>query len=213
MRSPGLPHNSQSLRRRVAREAAFLIYTSQEKEYKQAKIRAAEILGARTLPSNREVAEELDAIAAEQEGESRLDRLIRMRKEALEIMQCLEQYNPRLVGSVWRGTIHRNSDIDIIVFSSDAEEVMRKIRKRGFKVSKAEEVLIAKRGEKQSSFHIYLSLPSGDEAEIVIRNPEEETEIERCEIYGDIIRGLDPDQLRNVLRSDPYRRFVPDRIC
>ncbi|RJS86281.1 tRNA adenylyltransferase, partial [Candidatus Bathyarchaeota archaeon] len=79
--------DSQPLRRRVAREAAFLIYTSQEKEYKQAKIRAAEILGARTLPSNREVAEELDAIAAELEGESRLERLIRMRREALEVMR------------------------------------------------------------------------------------------------------------------------------
>jgi len=210
MESSESSHNFQSLRRRVAREAAFLIYTSQEKEYKQAKIRAAEILGARTLPSNREVAEELDAIAAELEGPSRLERLLRMRREALEIMQCLERYNPRLVGSVWRGTIHRNSDIDIVVFSSNIEEVMRKLREKGFKISKAEEVLIAKGGSKLSSFHIYLSLPSGDEAEIVIRNPEEETKIERCEIYGDIVKGLDPDQLKNVLKSEPYKRFIPE---
>jgi len=210
MSSSESSHDFQSLRRRVAREAAFLIYTSQEKEYKQAKIRAAEILGVRTLPSNREVAEELDAIAAEQEGESRLERLLRMRREALEIMQCLEEWNPRLIGSVWRGAIHRNSDIDITVFSSNPREVMKKIREKGFKISKAEEVMIAKRGDQQSSFHIYLSLSSGDEAEIVIRDPEEEMKNERCEIYGDIVKGLNLDQLKSVLKREPYKRFIPD---
>ncbi|MGD8507086.1 MAG: hypothetical protein PVF15_10545, partial [Candidatus Bathyarchaeota archaeon] len=56
------------LKKRVAREAALLLYTAQEKEYKQAKKRAAENLGARALPSNSEVARELDAIAEEREG-------------------------------------------------------------------------------------------------------------------------------------------------
>jgi len=133
-----------------------------------------------------------------------------MRREALEIMQCLERYNPRLVGSVWRGTIHRNSDIDITVFSSDAKSVMRKIQERGFRISKAEEALIAKGGNKKSFFHIYVSLPSGDEAEIVIRSPEEETKTERCEIYGDIARGLNLKQLKSILNSEPYKRFIPD---
>ena len=210
MVSSKVPRDSQYLRRKVAREAAFLIYTSQEKEYKQAKMRAAEILGARVLPSNREVAEELDAIAAEHEGHSRLERLLLMRKEALEIMQCLKCYNPKLIGSVWRGTVHKNSDIDIIVFSSNAEEVVRKLREKGFKVSEIEEVLITKKGDKQSSVHVFLSLPSGDEAEVVIRSPEEETKIEKCEIYGDIVTGLNLDHLKNVLKNDPYKRFIPD---
>jgi len=209
MESPDFLSNLQSLRRKVAREAAFLLYTSQEKEYKQAKLRAAGILGVRTLPSNREVAEELDILAEELEGPSRLERLLRMRREALEIMQCLERYKPRLVGSVWRGTVHRNSDIDIVVFSSDVEEVIRRIREKSFNISRAEEVLISKEGRKHSSFHVYLSLPSGDEAEIVIRKPEEEIKIERCEIYGDLVKGLDLDQLKKVLSSEPYKRFLP----
>jgi hypothetical protein len=57
-----------SLRKRVAREAATLLYSSQEKEYKQAKKRAAKMLSVRVLPSNLEVAEELDKIAEEKEG-------------------------------------------------------------------------------------------------------------------------------------------------
>ncbi|PVX24800.1 MAG: tRNA adenylyltransferase, partial [Candidatus Bathyarchaeum sp.] len=94
-------NRAKMLRNRVAQEAALLLYTSQEKEYKQAKKRAAETLGARVLPSNHEVAEELHEIAEEREGTHRRERLLRMRKEAEEIMKALKEFNPRLVGSVW----------------------------------------------------------------------------------------------------------------
>ena len=203
-------NDTRSLRKRVAREAAFLIYTSQEKEYKQAKRKAAEILGARILPSNREVADELDAIADEIEGEARLKRLLRMRREALEIMQYLKDYNPRLIGSVWRGTAHKNSDIDITVFSHDPKDVLKRIVERRFKVVKVEEDVIAEGEDKRSTFHIHIILPSGDEAEIVVRDPKDMMRDEICEIYGDVIRGLSLNELRKILESDPYRRFVPE---
>ena len=51
------------LKQRVAREAANLLYFGAEKEYKQAKNKAAQILGTNFLPSNLEVAVELDKIA------------------------------------------------------------------------------------------------------------------------------------------------------
>ena len=203
-------NDTRSLRKKVAREAAFLIYTSQEKEYKQAKRKAAEILGARILPSNREVADELDAIADEIEGEARLKRLLRMRREALEIMQCLEDYSPRLIGSVWRGTAHKNSDIDITVFSHDPKDVLRRIAERSFKIIKVEEDIIAEGEDKRSTFHIHIILPSGDEAEIVVRDPKDRIRDEICEIYGDVIRGLSLNELKKILESDPYRRFVPE---
>jgi len=210
MGSSRAPSDSQTLRRMVAREAAFLIYTSQEKEYKQAKIRAAETLGVRILPSNREIAEELDAIATELEGRERLKRLVRMRREALEIMQCLKAFNPRLIGSVWRGTIHKNSDIDIIVYSASPEIVLQRLRRKHFIISEVKEVQVHKDGNKRSLLHIFISLPSGDEVEIVVREVEEENTIERCEIYGDIIKGLNINQLKNILQRDPYMKFVPE---
>ena len=210
MGSSRAPSDSQTLRRMVAREAAFLIYTSQEKEYKQAKIRAAETLGVRILPSNREIAEELDAIATELEGRERLKRLVRMRREALEIMQCLKAFNPRLIGSVWRGTIHKNSDIDIIVYSASPEIVLQRLRRKHFIISEVKEVQVHKDGNKRSLLHIFISLPSGDEVEIVVREVEEENTIERCEIYGDIIKGLNINQLKNIIQRDPYMKFVPE---
>ena len=197
------------MRRRVAREAAILLYRSQEKEFKQAKKRAAEILGARVLPSNLEVAEELDRIADEFEGSERQERLVQMRREALKLMEFLERFNPRLIGSVWRGTARRNSDIDIEVFSADPEEVLEEIRRRNLEVVEVERVTASGNHGVDESTHIYLALESGVKAEIIVRSLEKIGEERLCEIYGDPVRGLGIKELRRVLREDPLRRFVP----
>ena len=197
------------LRKQVAREAAILLYTSQEKEYKQAKKRAAKTLGVRVLPSNFEVAEELDKIAEEREGHSRGERLFQMRKEALQIMESLKDFNPRLVGSVWRGTVHQNSDIDILTFSQDQKAVLGQLQKNEYRITSSEWRSVTKRGKKESSFHIHLVLSSGYEAEVVIRDPEKMGRAERCEIYGNAVTGLSYPQLQKVLKENPLQKFVP----
>jgi hypothetical protein len=198
------------LRKKVAKEAAFLFYTLQEKEYKQAKKRAAQTLGAHVLPSNAEVAEELDKIAEENEGLSRQERLLQMRREALKIMETLKNFHPKLVGSVWRGTIHRNSDIDITAFSRNTEVVHAKLQKGNFTIAKTEWRSVTKQGEKETSFHIHILLSSNNEAEVVVRNPEKMGIQEKCEIYGDTITGLNYLQLKKILKETPLQKFVPN---
>jgi len=197
------------LRKKVAQEAALLLYTEQEKEYKQAKRRAAQSLGAKVFPSNLEVAEEMDRIAEENEGPLRRERLIQMRRDALQIMGTLKDFYPRLIGSVWRGTAHRNSDIDIDTFSSTPENVLAKLRENHIRVEGIEWRSVTKEGKAESSFHIHLPLPSGNEAEIVVRSPENRNRFRKCEIYGDLMMGLNFSQLKKVLEENPLRRFVP----
>ena len=55
--------DSLKLRKRIAREAASLLYFGAEKEYKQAKLKAAKTVKSKFLPTNLEVALELDKIA------------------------------------------------------------------------------------------------------------------------------------------------------
>jgi len=197
------------LRKRAAREAAVLLYTSQEKEYKQAKKQAAETLGIRVLPSNREVAEEIDKIAEEKEGSLRKELLFQMRKEALQIMETLKDFSPKLIGSVWRGTAHQNSDIDIITFAEDPKTVLNQLQKNKHRITSSEWRSVTKRGKKESSFHIYFILPSGHEAEVVVRSAEKMGVLERCEIYGDVLTGLSYPQLFRVLKEKPLQKFVP----
>ena len=195
-------------RLKVAREAALLLYTSQEKEYKQAKTKAARTLRLKVYPSNREVAEELDRLAEEMEGKARADRLTKMRKEALRVMEALREFNPILIGSVWRGTAHRNSDVDIEVYAEDPKVVTEELRKKGFKVLRSERKSTG-RDEDEGSPHIYLWSEGGFEVELTIRPPEMQGKRRRCEVYGDYIVGLDVERLRKVLEEDPLRRFLP----
>jgi len=198
-----------SLKQRVAREAAVLLYTSQEKEYKQAKQKAAKNLGIRVLPSNSEIAKELDSLADEIEGSARQERLLQMRREALKIMKTLRDFHSRLIGSVWRGTAHKDSDIDIVVFSSQPASVLQKLEHEGFEATKTEWQSAPKLDKKEKSFHIYLKLPSGNEAEVVVRSLERMNQKEKCEIYGDTVTGLNILQLERLLEENPLQQFTP----
>jgi predicted nucleotidyltransferase len=196
------------IRRSVAREAAALLYFGVEKEYRQAKLWAAKTLGVHFLPSNLEVAMELDRIAEENEGATRLERLVKMRKEALGLMKMLEKFSPVLVGSVWRGTIYRESDIDIIAYHNEPHEILKLLKKK-FKILECGWTAVTKRGKPKKSFHIILELPSGEKAEITVRDVEELGVREICEIYGDTISGLNIQELEKVLSENPTKRFVP----
>lgn len=202
-------HHSISMKRRIAREAAELLYSGQEKEYRQAKLKAARILGFKILPSNIEIARELDLITNEREGETRRDRLIQMRCRALELMRFLEDYNPRLVGSVWRGTARRNSDIDIIVYAETPKAILELLRKSDFSITGTEVRAVTKEGQRRGSIHINVVLSSNLRAELVVRSPGEISRQDRCEIYGDRITGLSTRQLARVLKRNPQQRFLP----
>lgn len=197
------------LRHKVAREAASLLYFGLEKEYKQAKLKAAENLGVRVLPSNLEVALELDRVADETEGSARMELLIQMRKEALEIMKALKAYCPLLLGSVWRGTIRRGSDIDIAVYHDVHEEVLARLKSAGLVIIKTEQSVVTKRGKTEASFHIYAQTWSKQTAEITVRGVEEVDKKRFCETFGDEIRGLKLLELERLLKENPVQRFLP----
>lgn len=199
----------EKIRRKVAREAATLLYLGVEKEYKQAKLKAAETLGVHFLPTNLEVAMELDKIAEENEGTTRQERLIQMRLEALKLMKSLKNYNPILVGSVWRGTIYRDSDIDITLYHNEPKDILKLLKRKKLKMIEKGWVTITKEGRMEKSFRILLELPTKEKAEITVRSMAEYGAKERCEIYGDVVSGLNLKELEAVLSKNPTQRFVP----
>jgi predicted nucleotidyltransferase len=197
------------LRCKIAREAATLLYFGAEKEYKQAKLKAARTLGSHFLPTNLEVALELDSIAEETEGAARKERLVQMRLEALKIMKILEAHKPLLIGSVWRGTIRRGSDIDIAVYHDSPSEIANLLKAKGVDVSKTEWTTVTKKGKTESSFHIYTETLKKQRMEIVVRSSEETSRKRKCEIFGDEIKGLSPRELEKLLKENPTRKFIP----
>jgi predicted nucleotidyltransferase len=197
------------LKNRVAREAATLLYFGAEKEYKQAKTKAAQTFGVHFLPSNLEIALELDKIAEENEGAKRKERLIQMRKEALEVMRLLGGFCPVLIGSVWRGTIKQGSDIDIAVYTDKPEEIVKILKIGGLRVLKTAWTTVNKRGATLESFHIYAETASKNGLEIVARSREEVRKKRKCETFGDELKGLNIKELEKVLETNPTQQFIP----
>jgi predicted nucleotidyltransferase len=204
-----LNNSCLDLKRKTAKEAAVLLYFGAEKEYKQAKLRAAKTLGVRFLPTNLEVALELDKVAEENEGLTRKERLIQMRAEALKMMTVLAAYSPRLIGSVWRGTIRKESDIDIAVYHDLPNDIVNLLKVQGSNVSKTERVTVTKKGLAESSFHIYMETLGKQRIEIVVRTSEEAGRKRKCEIFGDELKGLTTQELEMLLRENPAQQFIP----
>jgi predicted nucleotidyltransferase len=197
------------LKHRVAREAATLLYFGAEKEYKQAKEKAAQIFGIHFLPSNLEIALELDKIAEENEGVKRGERLVQMREEALEIMHLLGGFCPVLIGSVWRGTIKQGSDIDIAVYTDNSEEILKILKTGNINVQKTAWTTVNKHGAIKESFHIYTETMSKHGLEIVARSREEAGKKRKCETFGDELKGLNIKELEKVLETNPTQQFIP----
>lgn len=197
------------IRRRVATEAARLLYNGVYAEYIHAKEAASSSLGVKVVPSNFEVAEELDRLVDSLEGDERWSRLIQLRTKALELMKLLQEYNPVLTGSVWRGTARRGSDIDINVYSPDPNVIERLLVENGCE-TRIEEVNVTRSGVVSRSTHISFDVDS-DEVEVVVRPMEDAGKHERCGTYGDLKKGLTLGELERVMQGDPLRRFVPKK--
>lgn len=197
------------LKCKIAREAATLLYFGFEKEYKQAKLKAAQTFGIHFLPTNLEVALELDKIAEENEGPARKERLIQMRKEALRTMKIFKIYCPLLIGSVWRGTIRQGSDIDIALYHDAPDEIVNLLKANDFQISKTEWTTVTKRGRTEISFHIHIETLNKQRIEIVVRSSEEASRKRKCEIFGDEIKGLNTQELEKLLKENPAQQFIP----
>ena len=110
----------------VAQEAARIIINQGVRDYRAAKIKAADRLGLNTrgsLPGNAEIERAIEEHHQLFGGESHADFLRSMRASALSAMELLAEFSPRLVGPVLVGTADENSAVNLHVFSDNAEAV------------------------------------------------------------------------------------------
>jgi predicted nucleotidyltransferase len=150
---------SERLRRRIAFEAARLMYARDESEYFRAKMKAARRIcrgdvKPSDLPSNREIRDQIQAFARMHEGERRTENLRRMRLAALRLMRVLRAFRPRLIGSTLTGHVRKGSDIDLHLFSDSTEAVRAALEAEGL-VHDVEHKRVRKAGEERVFTHIH----------------------------------------------------------
>jgi len=149
------------LRRQIAVEAARLMYERVESEYFTAKRKAAARLGGncrfhpQDLPSNREIRDEVQALARMYEGQGRLDRLLDMRLAGLRMMRLLAAFHPHLIGSVVTGHIRQGSDIDVHVFSNDVSSITDLLDQHNYRYE-VERKRVLKHNEERVFTHVHV---------------------------------------------------------
>jgi hypothetical protein len=114
-------------RAEVASEAARIIATEGQHNYHAAKKKAAERIGVSerlALPSNIEVKEALHCYQTLYGGAQHQDNLEKLRQTAVQVMQAMDIFNPRLVGPVLDGTADEHSRIALHVFSESTETIV-----------------------------------------------------------------------------------------
>lgn len=121
-------------RRAIAAEAARIMSTQSQFNYRVAKQKAAERLGInlRTmLPSNAEVESALRAYQEIYGGGQRIHHLRKMREVALKVMRSLEPFCPRLVGPVLEGTADEFARVSLHVFDDSPEAIIINLLDKG----------------------------------------------------------------------------------
>jgi len=125
---------SHQLRRRVALEAARLISEHGMRDYRQAKLKAAERLGLhdeQQLPRNREIEDALREHQRLFQSDSQPQALRARREAAAKAMRFLQAYESRLVGPVLEGTADSHSAVCLHVFCDAPEEIALFLQERG----------------------------------------------------------------------------------
>jgi len=116
----------EHMRQQLAQRAAQVLLDSGTRDFYAAKQKAAHQLGVKdtqSLPNNFEIELALSEYQRLFRSTSQPEQLSLLREIAIEAMQFLENFNPRLVGSVLSGTADKHSVIRLHVFAETVESI------------------------------------------------------------------------------------------
>jgi hypothetical protein len=193
------------LRRRIAVEAARLMYERLESEYFTAKRKAAARFGVnprhqpQDLPSNREIRDEIQTFARIHEGERRFENLGEMRKAALGMMRLLARFEPRLIGSVRTGHVRAGSDIDLHVFSLNASGIGDVLDRNGYQYD-IEHKRVIKHNEARVFTHIHVH--DHFTFELTVYKPDQLSYVFKSSITGKAIERASIGELEELIARE-----------
>ena len=114
------------LKAQMAETAARLMNETGLRDYQMAKQKAAALLGIserKHWPTNQEIDQALTTYLSLFEAGEQAVRLKSLRQVAVDAMKFLEQFQPRLVGSVLLGNPTRHASVELHLFSEYPEAV------------------------------------------------------------------------------------------
>lgn len=168
------PPQKDHLRTTLAYEAARIIEESGEHDYHKARIKAAQRLRCRDknrLPSNSEIEQALIEnrllFHADEQNRS-MQALLHLAQKA---MSSLQQFSPRLAGSILRGTANSNTPLQLHLFADSPELIAFALIQSGIPYLEGDKTVLFPAGEKRRQ--PLFSFQSGArEVELICFSPE-----------------------------------------
>jgi len=131
MKKPGSGRSPELDRRTICEEAARIMVDHGVSDYGFAKKKAVQRLGLSPrrseLPSNRELAEAVGTRLRLFDGEGLNERCRARLERAVEIMELLDEFRPRLVGPLLEGIATPHGAVQLHLFSDAPESVMMRL--------------------------------------------------------------------------------------
>ncbi|MCB1851289.1 MAG: hypothetical protein KDI83_11020 [Gammaproteobacteria bacterium] len=131
----------QVIRLRIAEEAARMLANQESSDFQSARRKAATRLGCRDqrcFPDNAEIDNALRAYQQLFKSDSQPDTLRHLRRQAIEAMQQLHRFSPRLTGAVLHGTAHKNTPVQLYLFADTPEQLLLFLLERRIPFTQAE---------------------------------------------------------------------------
>ncbi|MEJ2059350.1 MAG: hypothetical protein P8Y64_02525 [Gammaproteobacteria bacterium] len=153
----------------LVEEAARILVEEESGDFASAKRKAASRLGfpaGRNLPSNSEIEAAMMQRQRLFQGQAHEALQTRLRQAALRAMRLFDSFNPRLVGSVLKGTATPHSDVNLHLFSDSHEAVLISLMERGIPYQTGERRF--RLGESQRSYPSVSITADGVRIEAVI---------------------------------------------
>lgn len=155
MTSP--PNSDKRMRQQLAMEAARIMAEEGVNDYQLAKRKAAARLGAtssrnsvHSLPCNEEIQQALEEYLRLFKADSQPAILKKLRQIAVQAMRLLQQFNPRLVGSVLSGTASEHSNLNLHIFADTPKDVILFLMNARIPYESAEKLFVLMNGENAS---------------------------------------------------------------
>lgn len=189
----------------IAHEAARLMADSGYVDWASAKQKAAQRLGlARSaVPSNMEVAEALAEQLQLFSPEETRARLSARRQLAINIMQALQEFEPRAVGALVNGLMTEVSPVEIHLFADPPEKVDMFLADRGWEYDDDELRLRHPDGREIIVPICRLDTPEGVVVELQVFGCDSARWAPVSPIDGKPVRRLDLAALQAVIATVP----------
>ncbi|MBK1644977.1 hypothetical protein CKO25_10005 [Thiocapsa imhoffii] len=193
-------------RERLAYEAARILLDQGAVDYDRARRKAAErtgILDRRCWPTNEAIREAVLARRRLLLGDTGTQQLSHLRSAALQAMETLAPFAPRLIGGALSGALGPHEGVELLLFAADPEAVLFLLLDRGIPWRAEERVLRYPDGTRRT--HPAFAFLAGDVAiELVVLPLSGQRMLPLDPMTERPIRGADREAVARLLAAEAH---------